>query len=807
MYRYIPPEEAAPLLLDRSVSPVVAFDTEFDTDESGLPTCRAGLTGLSMAGGTPGDGIFGTFWHFGGRFGAETWPWDVLRERVLRPIVTDPNRVLTAHPMKTDAQILRARGLPGHLWRCRIACSMSGVHAHNENLPKGLKELAYALLGVPGLTSYKQTQAEIKGILKAGEKEVKAILRAAWEYYRDWRKTRKDGTPGKARATKGTDGPYAGPRVGWMDLVDRLPAFGVTASDVQEYIRAKVEPVVMGDFRRRARERFALYGAEDAIYALGVHYYLEENTPPEMADIVHLETSVCHPVVTEMEERGLKIDIDFLLTIQRRMEEAAAELRAQVVQEWGVENGLPDFNPASEDQKAHVLWEVWKLRPPPWAMRGGALDAKWTRKKDGLCKTDKNVLAALISKGGRYADTIRRMLTLGKIENNLSDPIRPMVEMVRVDPDNRLHSSFWPVGARTGRFASSDINVENVPRPDTMPCITVPPGADPQAPPEGCVKIQVGVADDGRPRYSRDLWRVASLRDVFVAPDGFLLVAADLSQIENRIVAHESGDPTLLAVYRRWDCAECGASGETDRALHACPECGAPDGRRDKTKPDQPAVEGFCLGRDIHAHSSVAVGFFTRWGYKAGRQAAKALNHAASYGMGAQTMARYYDMKVKECEEALVQWHARHPYVRGRLHREVERAVREDGYVRMFTGHVRRFHAAKLLLDSGNFRRWEWEKIIREGVNSKAQGGTAGIIKQTMIDMRQHVLDTASLRGRVFALNQIHDEILYEVEEDRAEEALTALNYHMENNRLSQMLRVPVISEGGIGKTWGSAKP
>jgi DNA polymerase I-like protein with 3'-5' exonuclease and polymerase domains len=557
----------------------------------------------------------------------------------------------------------------------------------------------------------------------------------------------------------------------------------------------------MADYQKRARDRFALYGAEDAIFTLHLNHILQGLLRPDQAELVALETRVCHPVVTEMEERGMPVDMVLLSAIRDRMLEASAQLHEQVVAEWGTANGIADFNPGSDDQKAHVIWEVWGCRPPRWALdrgSGGGLKPQWARKKDGLCKTGKEVLAALISKGGPHAEKLGRMVELSRIDSLLSNPVKPIEQAALMDPDNRLHYSFWPVGTETGRFASSP-NAQNIPRTSSMPYVFIPKGADPTNPPRGCTVV---VGKDKAIDTKR--WQIASLRDVFAARAGWMIVSADLSQIENRVVAYESNDATLLGIYRHWDCADCGASGEVQTAIHACPACNAPEGKRDKTLPDQPAIKGFCLGKDIHAHSSVAVGFYDRWGYAQGRQAAKALNHAAAYGMGANTMARYYDMEKKVCREALESWHARHPGVH-RMHERVAREIWANGLVKMCSGHERRFLSEKLIHDSGNLDDWAAEKVIREGVNSLAQGAVAAFMKQAMTETRDIIVDTPHLRGNAHAVNQMHDETVYEVKEEYAEEVLALVCDRMEHNHLAERVPVPVIAEGAIGRTWGEA--
>jgi len=842
-YRYLPPELAVPIILDRARSPVVAFDTEFDSDVTGLPPCQAGLTGLSIAGGTPEEGMVGTFWHFGNS--AETWPWALLREKVLLPLFGDPDRIIAAHPLKVDLQIIRARGVTAELTRARLHCTFSQVHIWNENLPKGLKSLATYLLGVHGLKSYKAVKKERLDLAKEAKSVIKDVLKGAWDYYRVYRATTKTGKLVTARLVTVPDGrtmawkdarlietgrglnkqgedvavtltqeevvpaEYTGQVTSWHTLVDRLETNGVKKAELEEWLRRRVEPVVLADYEKRGNNRFTIYGTEDALYTLGVYYYFDRNRPAEYEDpmpSLALETTICHPICTEMEEEGLPIDLDLLRAIRARLEEAEETLRQQVVAMWGIANGIPDFNPNSDDQKAHVLWEVWMLRPPKWAfVRGkkGELKPQWVRAKDGLPKTNKDIFKALVSAGGKHLEALQKMQDYVRVASLLSDPVRPIEERVSIDPDQRLHSQFWGVGAGTGRFTSSDPNVENIPRSSTMPYILIPKGADATCPPRGATicKTKTGELDLKR-------WQVDSLRHIFYAPPGWMIIAADLSQVENRIVAVESRDETLLAVFRTWDCGDCGASGSIETAIHQCPNCGAKDGKRDKMQASQPAIKGFCLGRDIHAHTAVAgsgsPSFVDRWGFAEGRQSAKALNHAASYGMGPDTMAKQHGMDRKVCDVALKAWHARHPGVRNNMLAKVSRDIRQHGFVRMFNGHVRRFHIEKLLADSGNFNSWEWDGVLREGVNCLAQGGTAVIMKQGMIDTRQTLLDTPRL-AHARIINQVHDELVLMAREEHADEVLGVTIKCMEHNALTKKLPVPILADGAKAKTWGGA--
>lgn len=992
--RILTPAEAIPLLLDGKISPIVSLDTEFGERGKDVPACRARLNGMSLGGGTPETGHFATFFPFDNS--SNMVPWAQVRDRVIFPIITDPSRGVVMHPLKTDMQVIGqpARGIPRSAFKCRLYCTMSMVHIFDENLPKGLKELGDCLLGVNDLASYKQVQREMDSIRKEGAKEVKAALKQAWAVYREWRAK----SP-VAEAPIDRSWPL------WQQLAMQLPSNKLLpkeqrllAKDVAARLEPKLNEGILGGYLRRAADRFALYGAEDALLTLEVFYYLAARIQPDMWWQVEFERQVCHPIVTEMEELGLKIDVPRLAAIRNAMETAVKIARADVIARFGflptgektieTEDEDTEFNPASNDQIAQVIWNVWKLRPPTFAIKNGSLIPKFRRAKDGLCSTDKEVRAWLEKNAPEpYAGHVKRLTEMSRLEKLLSNFVVPIFELAQDDPNQRLHAGFWPVGARTGRFTScvsagtpievlrdvaknprgvaiedvragdyvysytddspprltikrvtwagktgrrsvvrvhwrgqggkhsgylditpehrvrlvsgdyrraddlvsgdrvlalsrgvhsrygyarvwaaneaeiarehrwiyetlngpvpqedhvhhkdenklnnhpdnleqrfgpdhlseharkmwadperrraqaettrqrwrdglmtptpsgaanpnfqpldrdwleavlwehggkptalrdvygldyecairkvrehdidwraiklmhrpdgsfisradvdaarrmrqedalrelgknfysfrklqeaydfdpwnhiidhvevldgevdvydltiadtnnfiagevdvhnSDPNAENIPKANTMPTLPIPEGVEYINPPPGVV-----CSTEKKAGNTEKVWRVESLRRIFIAEPGVNMYAvADLAQIENRIIGHESQDPALLELFRRWDCFECKGTGLTNEPLHACPQCKAPDGKRDKSKPDQPALKGFCLGKDIHSHSGYALGFVEKYGPSVGRDRAKciSLNSLVQTTDGLSRLADYVD--------------------------------------------------------------------------------------------------------------------------------------------------------------------
>jgi|CXWL01.1.fsa_nt_gi DNA polymerase I-like protein with 3'-5' exonuclease and polymerase domains len=791
------PEQAIPLLLDKAISPVVGLDTEFEPTNG---TSTAPLRGISLAGGTPERGFFGAFWPYGPG-SPEVMPWGTFRDRVLGPIISDPTRILALHPIKVEAQIIRAR-IPHDLLKAQLECTMTMVHCYDENLPKGLKDLGDCLLGMGDLASHADVMKELQKIRREGERSAKAAMTSSWALYKAER-----------QKAKGLPPPPANPAwAEWQRHAMFLPA-GLKKAEVEAQLSPRIFSAVREEHARRAHARYALYGAEDAVITVGLYYFLKAELDAErqfrLWDMYAFEKPICHPIVTEMEEAGLKISLERLRAIHAAMDKAIDELRADVVARWGMEFETTadgeegeDFNPGSTDAVARRVWVDWRLRPPPWTLREGEVQPRWRRAKDGLTKTTKDIMEWLsINAPPPFNEHISQLIRWRRFDKLRSGFIIPIRQRAESAPDRRIHPSFWNVGAVTGRFASSDPNAENIPRATTMPTITVPPGADITRPPPGVV------LDEEKHKVTRQVqkvWRIDSLRTIFVAEDEWDLVSADLSQVENRITGHESEDPALLALYRTWDCAECKGTGQTSEPLHACPNCGAPDGKRDKLHKDQPAIKGFCLGRDIHAHTSITCGLFDKYGAKEGREHGKTTNHAATYGMGPRTFARRENIPTKEAERILNAWHSTFFFVRGRLHERVRHDIQEHGYVTMFDGlHIRRFPVARVLLRSGNFDQWAWEGTIREGVNVLAQGGTGVIVKIAMPRIRTRLRAHENpLVRKARLVNQVHDELLYEAPRAVAREVLEIVCWELEH---AVTLRVPILADGSHGPSWAEA--
>ena len=351
-------------------------------------------------------------------------------------------------------------------------------------------------------------------------------------------------------------------------------------------------------------------------------------------------------VLAEMERHGIRID-------QVRLGEFSRELEVHLERTTREIFGLAgeEFNIGSPKQLAYILFEKLKLPPV-------------RRTKTGY-STDADVLEQL-ALGHELPARIIEHRTLAKLKSTYADAL-PML----VNPTTgRLHTSFNQLVAATGRLSSSNPNLQNIP-----------------------VRTELG----------------RRIRAAFVPDAGWRFVAADYSQIELRILAHVSGEESLIEAFRR---------GEDIHARTASEVFGVP---LDAVTPEQ---------RDV----------------------AKTTNFAVIYGVTAFGLSRGLDMSTKQAQEFLDRFFARHPKVKAYLGRTVAEG-RERGFVATLLG--RRRYLPELRSGNPNLRGFG----ERMATNAPIQGTAADLVKIAMVRMARE-LHAHGLESRM--LLQVHDELLFE---------------------------------------------
>ena len=393
-------------------------------------------------------------------------------------------------------------------------------------------------------------------------------------------------------------------------------------------------------------------------------------------------------ILARIEARGIRVDRAVLEETGREFEASARALEAEIHELAG-----GPFNIGSPNQLREVLFERLQL-----STRGVR------RGKTGL-SVDAEVLAKLAEDHPIVAKVLEHR-TLAKLISTYVSGLLPLIEPAT----GRVHTSFNQTVAATGRLSSSDPNLQNIP-----------------------VRTSEG----------------RRIRAAFVAPPGTILLGADYSQIELRLLAHLTGDPVL--------------------------------------------VDAFTRGEDIHRRTAAEVFGVTPEAVSTDqRRRAKVINFGILYGMGPQRLSRELAISLAEAEEIIRRYFERYASVRAFADRVVEQG-RSIGYVTTMTG--RRRPLPDLNARAPHLR----QAAERMAWNSPIQGSAADVIKLAMIAVERELEGETGAR----MLLQVHDELLFEVPEDRLERTAEIVRSRMES---VMPLAVPLVVDLKSGPNWASLR-
>lgn len=413
---------------------------------------------------------------------------------------------------------------------------------------------------------------------------------------------------------------------------------------------------------------------------------LNEKLTPEMFRLYKETELPLAKVLANMELRGFRVD-------RAALDNFAAKLNSSIsCEEQAIySHAGGEFNINSPKQLANVLFE--ELRLPP------------SRKTKSGYSTDAEVLERLLP----YHPIIGLILEYrkdAKLKSTYCDGLSK-----QISPDGRIHTTFKQTQTLTGRLSSAEPNLQNIP-----------------------VR-----SDKGR-----------ELRRFFVADEGKLLIDADYSQIELRVLAHVSGDETLIKAF------ECGDDIHT---ITASQVFGVPAG---SVTPDM-------------------------------RKRAKAVNFGIIYGIGDYSLSQDLHVPRRVAAEYIENYLAKYPRVREYLESAKESA-RRDGYVTTFFG--RRRYVPEITARNAVTRAFG----ERVAMNTPIQGAAADLIKIAMI-RAEDMLSAAGLESKLIL--QIHDELIIESPDSEVERASAILREAMVG---AAKLKVPLEVDIGVGKSWYDAK-
>ncbi|NNH25261.1 DNA polymerase I [Acinetobacter terrestris] len=432
-------------------------------------------------------------------------------------------------------------------------------------------------------------------------------------------------------------------------------------------------------------ETAAHYAAEDAHVTYRLYEVLSKKlkSVPELDGILHNIEMPVARVLTMMEENGIELDLKFLDQLSVDFSNTIQNLESQIIEMAG-----QSFNVSSPKQVGEILFD--KL-----GLKGGKKTAtgQYSTSESILEKIDHPITALILEYRG-----------LSKLKSTYTDGLQKQAN----NDSGRVHTSYHQALTATGRLSSTDPNLQNIP-----------------------IRAEIG----------------RQIRKAFIAPEGRVLLAADYSQIELRLMAHLSQDEAL--------------------------------------------VDAFKHGQDVHRRTAAEVlGIALEDVTNDQRRQAKAVNFGLLYGMSEFGLIRQLGFTRQESQDYIKQYFHRYPGIYEYMQRTRQIAL-EQGFVETIFG--RRLYTPDI--DARNM-------MVRKGaeraaINAPLQGSAADIIKMAMVEV-----DKMLPKDQAKMLLQVHDELVFEVDADIADELAPKLAEVMQS---VVKLSVPLIVEVGKGMNWDEA--
>ncbi|WP_326519581.1 DNA polymerase I [Acinetobacter sp. CAAS 2-6] len=432
-------------------------------------------------------------------------------------------------------------------------------------------------------------------------------------------------------------------------------------------------------------ETAAHYAAEDAHVTYRLYEVLSEKlqTFPELVNILHNIEMPVARILTDMEEAGIKLDLAFLDQLSVEFSKSMQGLEDRAMQLAG-----EHFNIASPKQVGEILFD--KL-----GLKGGKKTAT------GQYSTSESVLEKIEHP---ITEVILEHRSLSKLKSTYTDAL---VKQCHTETC-RVHTSYHQALTATGRLSSSDPNLQNIP-----------------------IRNEIG----------------RQIRKAFIAPEGRVLLAADYSQIELRLMAHFSQDDAL--------------------------------------------VHAFQHGQDVHRRTAAEVlGIPLEQVTADQRRQAKAVNFGLLYGMSEFGLIRQLGFTREESQNYIKQYFQRYPGIYEYMQRTRQVAL-EQGFVETILG--RRLYTPDIAARNMMVRKG----AERAAINAPLQGSAADIIKLAMI-----AVDKMLPKSQATLLLQVHDELVFEVDEAIADELAPQLADVMQS---VLEISVPLVVEVGKGRNWDEA--
>lgn len=439
-----------------------------------------------------------------------------------------------------------------------------------------------------------------------------------------------------------------------------------------------------------AIDKVTEYASEDADLTWQLYQQLEAELRAE-PELLQLYEEVEEPLVdvlVEMEYHGFNIDVPFMQEYSLVLEQQIETVKQEIYKAAG----LDTFNLDSPRQVGEVFFGHMGI---PY---------RWRKTKTGQYSTNEEKLSELAPDHPIVADLLRYR-SLAKLKSTYVDALPKLVS----SRTGHLHTSFNQALTTTGRLSSNNPNLQNIP-----------------------IRTDMG----------REIRKAFVPRD-----DQHVLIAADYSQIELRLVAEISGDRAMLQAFQE--------------------------------------------GLDIHAATAARIyGIPVEEVTKEQRYNAKAVNFSIIYGAGATSLGKNLGIRRKEAAQLIEQYFEEYAGIKAYMDRAVEEA-REKGYATTLCGRRRYLRD----IHSRNSMARSYDE--RNAINTPIQGTAADLIKLAMSNLYK------ALRAEdlgIKMISQVHDELIFDVPKDKVEEAKTLIEHHMKNAMPN--LKVPILVGVDTGANW-----
>jgi len=443
-----------------------------------------------------------------------------------------------------------------------------------------------------------------------------------------------------------------------------------------------------GSMRDVPLEQITEYAAEDADITFRLYEYLSERLKEEKLENLYWEVEApLIKVLTDMEYEGVRLDKDYLNKYSLELENLLKAIEKEIFSLSGAR-----FNIASPKQVGELLFDIMKI---PY---------KGSKTKSGQYSTDEEKLSELAAEYP-IVQKILEHRGLSKLKSTYVDALPALIN----PKSGRIHSSFNQALAATGRLSSNNPNLQNIP-----------------------IKTAEG----------------RKVREAFIPRDAnHILLAADYSQIELRLIAEMSGETAMLEAF---------SSGNDIHASTAAKVYGVP---LDKVTPEQ-------------------------------RRNAKTVNFSIIYGAGSTNLSKQLNIKRQDAKELIDQYFDQYQGLKNYMDQTVALA-RERGYVETILGRKRQ------LRDINSRNNMAKSAAERMAVNTPIQGSAADLIKVAMIAIHREI-NTKGLNARMIL--QVHDELVFDVPVN--EVAIMKKIILEKMTSAMPNLKVPILVDIGEGQSW-----